>query len=106
MEESGGDMDYAKFREQHWFDIPDGCHWENIRSKSVYVGKHLQNALRKIENANFEQLHDVFGDAQWINKKRMSDEKMLNLIEHLFKDGFEFEKCPPRHYGRGLRISH
>ena len=27
-------------------------------------------------------LHDVFCGAQWTNKYRMSDEKMLDLMEH------------------------
>lgn len=101
LDESGGDMTYAEFRENHWFDIPSGCHWKNIRSKSVDVGKHLQNALRKIENANFEQLHDVFGDAQWTNKKRMSDEKMLNLIEHFSKMDLSLKNVPHDIMGEG-----
>lgn len=101
LEESGGDITYAEFRENHWFDIPSGCHWKNIRSKSIDVGKHLQNALRKIENANFEQLHDVFGDAQWTNKKRMSDEKMLNLIEHFSKMDLSLKSVPHDIMGEG-----
>jgi type I restriction enzyme M protein len=52
LEESDGDITYAEFRENHWFDISSGCHWKNIRSKSVDVGKHLQNALRKIDKAD------------------------------------------------------
>ncbi|MCF6148402.1 MAG: SAM-dependent DNA methyltransferase [Candidatus Kuenenia sp.] len=101
MEESGGDMDYAKFREQHWFDIPDGCHWKDIRSKTIDVGKHLQKALRKIENFNFEQLHDIFGDAQWTNKKRLSDEKLLDLIEHFSKMDLSLKNVPHDIMGEG-----
>lgn len=101
LEESKGDMTYAEFRENHWFDIPSGCHWKNIRNKSVDVGKHLQNALRKIENANFEQLHDVFGDAQWTNRKRMSDEKMLDLIEHFSKIDLSLKSVPHDIMGEG-----
>lgn len=101
LAESGNDLTYAEFRENHRFDIPPGCHWENIRSKTVDVGKHLQNALRKIENANFEQLHDVFGDAQWTNKKRMSDEKMLNLIEHFSQMDLSLKNVPHDIMGEG-----
>jgi len=101
MVESGDDITYSEFRENHWFDIPSGCHWKNIRNKSVDVGKHLQNALRKIENANFEQLHDVFGDAQWTNKKRMSDEKMLNLIEHFSQMDLSLKSVPHDIMGEG-----
>jgi type I restriction enzyme M protein len=101
MEESDGDMTYAEFRENHWFDIPKGSHWDDVRKKSVDVGKHLQNALRKIENANFGQLHDVFGDAQWTNKKRMSDEKMLDLIEHFSKMNLSLKNVPHDIMGDG-----
>ncbi|MCY7410737.1 MAG: type I restriction-modification system subunit M N-terminal domain-containing protein [Chitinophagales bacterium] len=30
---SGNDTTYAEFRENHWFDIPSGCHWKIIRNK-------------------------------------------------------------------------
>jgi len=85
LEESDGDLSYAQFAENHRFQIPEGCHWEDVRKKTVDVGAHLQKALNGIEKANFEMLHDVFGDAQWTNKRRMSDEKMLDLIEHFSK---------------------
>lgn len=101
FDESKGDMTYAEFRENHWFDIPSGCHWKNIRNKNLNVGDALQKALRKIENANFEQLHDVFGDAQWTNKKRMSDEKMLDLIEHFSKMDLSLKSVPHDIMGEG-----
>lgn len=82
LEESGNDLDYAKFKENHRFQIPEGCHWEDVRNKTVNVGECLQQAIIGIEKSNLEMLHDVFGDAQWTNKRRMSDEKMLDLIEH------------------------
>jgi len=100
-DESDGDKTYAEFRENHWFDIPSGCHWRNIRSKTSNVGDALQKALRRIENSNFEQLHDVFGDAQWTNKKRMSDEKMLNLIEHFSKMNLSLKNVPHDIMGEG-----
>lgn len=85
LNESNNDLDYAEFRENHRFQIPKGCHWEDVRKKTIDVGAALQAAINGIENANFEMLHDVFGDAQWTNKRRMSDEKMLDLIEHFSK---------------------
>jgi len=85
LEESGGDLTYAEFQENHRFQIPKDCHWEDVRKKTVNVGAALQKALSGIEKANFDMLHDVFGDAQWTNKRRMSDEKMLDLIEHFSK---------------------
>ncbi|MBX7227876.1 MAG: SAM-dependent methyltransferase, partial [Chitinophagales bacterium] len=46
------------------------------------------------EKANFEMLHDGFGDAQWTNKRRMSDEKMLDLIEHFSKMNLSVSNVP------------
>jgi len=95
LELSDGDLDYAQFRENHRFQIPDGCHWNDVRKITVDVGKKLQRALRAIENANFELLHDVFGDAQWTNKRRLSDEKLLG-------NGSHGKKCTARSDGRRL----
>ena len=56
---SDGDMDYAKFRENHRFQIPDGCHWSDIRATSTDIGKKLQTSLHEIEN-----LHNNIGFRQ------------------------------------------
>jgi type I restriction enzyme M protein len=101
LDESGGDLDYAFFAENHRFQIPEGCHWEDVRKKTVDVGAALQKALNDIEKANFEMLHDVFGDAQWTNKRRMSDEKMLDLIEHFSQMNLSVENVPHDIMGDG-----
>ena len=94
LEESDGDLDYASFAENHRFQIPKGCHWEDVRKKTVNVGESLVKAFNGIEKANFELLHDVFGDAQWTNKRRMSDEKLLDLIEHFSKMNLSVANVP------------
>lgn len=94
LEESGNDLSYADFREVHRFQIPKGCHWEDVRKKTTNVGMALQKALNGIEKANFEMFHDVFGDAQWTNKRRMCDEKMLDLIEHFSKFRLSVAEVP------------
>ena len=33
LEESGGDQEYAAFPENHRFQIPDGCHWSDVRER-------------------------------------------------------------------------
>jgi type I restriction enzyme M protein len=101
LAESNNDLDYAEFRENHRFQIPKGCHWEDVRRKTVDVGEALQRALSGIENANFEMLHDVFGDAQWTNKRRMSDEKMLDLIEHFSQMDLSVGNVPHDIMGQG-----
>jgi type I restriction enzyme M protein len=101
LKESGNDLSYAEFAENHRFQIPKGCHWEDVRKKTVDVGAALQKALSGIEKANFEMLHDVFGDAQWTNKRRMSDEKMLDLIEHFNKMRLTIAEVPHDIMGEG-----
>jgi type I restriction enzyme M protein len=46
-------------------------------------------------------LHDVFGDAQWTNKRRMSDEKMLDLIEHFSRMNLTVGNVPHDIIGEG-----
>lgn len=77
--EYGEGMDFAEF---HRFQIPDGCHWRDVRAHTTNVGQALQNALRGIEQANPRTLYGIFGDAQWTNKKRLSDALLCDLIEH------------------------
>ena len=101
LEESDGDLTFAEFAENHRFQIPDGCHWEDVRKKTIDVGAYLQQALNGIEKANFDMLHDVFGDAQWTNKRRMSDEKMLDLIEHFSKMNLSVANVPHDIMGEG-----
>lgn len=101
LKESRNDLSYAEFAENHRFQIPKNCHWEDVRKRTVDVGAYLQKALNGIEKANFDMLHDVFGDAQWTNKRRMSDEKMLDLIEHFSKMNLSVANVPHDIMGEG-----
>ena len=80
-----GDEQLAWFPESHRFQIPDDCHWNEVRATPVHVGAALQRALREIEKANPETLYGVFGDAQWTNKDRLPDALLKDLIEHFSK---------------------
>ncbi|TWU24886.1 putative type I restriction enzymeP M protein [Novipirellula galeiformis] len=82
LDESDGDQQYAQFPENHRFQVPEGCHWDDVRKKTSNVGKSLQRAMREIEKANPDTLYGIFGDAQWTNKDRLSDELLCNLVEH------------------------
>jgi len=82
LDESGGDVDYAAFAENHRFQVPKGAHWRDVRGKSKDVGKAIQATMREIEKANPDQLYGIFGDAQWTNKDRLSDATLRDLIEH------------------------
>ena len=82
LEESGGDEEYANLPEFHRFTIPAECHWQDVRETTTNVGQKLQYAFREIEKANQKHLYGIFGDTQWTNKDRLSDELLINLIEH------------------------
>jgi type I restriction enzyme M protein len=93
LEESEGDLEYAQFREHHWFQIPDGCHWNEIRAHSANIGYVLQTSLRGIEQANPDTLYGIFGDAQWTNKDRLSDALLKDLLEHFSKFTLDNRRC-------------
>ena len=77
-----GDNEAALFSENYGFQIPDGCHWRDVRTVATSVGQSLQSAMRGIEQANPHTLYGIFGDAQWTNKDRLSDTLLRDLIEH------------------------
>lgn len=82
LEESNGDIEYASLPEFHRFEIPKGCHWNDVRETTTNVGQAIEKALRGIEQANQEYLYGIFGDAQWSNKNKLSDRLLIDLIEH------------------------
>ena len=82
LEESGGDKAFAAYPENHRFQVPESAHWNEVRQHSKYVGKALQKAMRTIETANPAELFGIFGDAEWINKERLSDVMLQDLVEH------------------------
>ncbi|MGK0488157.1 MAG: type I restriction enzyme M protein [Candidatus Endobugula sp.] len=82
LEESDGDTEYASMPEMHRFEIPAGCHWQDVRETTTNVGQAIEKALRGIEQANQEYLYGIFGDAQWSNKNKLSDKLLIDLVEH------------------------
>ena len=82
LEESDGDADYASLPEFHRFEIPVGCHWQDVRETTSNVGLKIESSFRGIEQANQDLLYGIFGDAQWSNKDKLSDALLIDLIEH------------------------
>ena len=82
LDESGGDEEYALFPQNYRFQIPESCHWSDVRTVTTNVGSALQTAMRGIEKANPDTLYGIFGDAQWTNKDRLPDSLLRDLIEH------------------------
>ena len=85
LSESAGDKTYATLAEFHRFVIPEGSHWNDVRSATINVGQALQNAFREIEKANQKSLYGIFGDAPWTNKDKLTDSLLIDLIEHFSK---------------------
>ena len=86
LDESDGDVEYARFPEQHRFVIPEECHWDDIRQRGENLGSAIVEALRLIEEANPDTLYgvlSVFSTANFTDKTIVSDERFRNLIEHL-----------------------
>jgi type I restriction enzyme M protein len=77
-----GDEEAALFAENYRFQVPEGCHWRDVRQVTTNVGQALQTALRGIEQANPHTLYGIFGDAQWTNKESLTDALLRDLIEH------------------------
>ena len=79
LEESGGDTEFAALPEQHRFDIPEGCHWQDVRERNENLGAAIVGAMRKIELANPDTLYGVlsmFSAQKWTDKKNLSDGKI------------------------------
>ena len=101
MEESGGDVDYASFAENHRFQVPDCAHWRDVRAVSTNVGMAIQSAMRDIEKANPARLFGIFGDTQWTNKDRLTDATLRDLIEHFSTLTLSLANVPEDELGVG-----
>jgi len=94
LAESGEDLEFATFAENHRFVVPTDFHWNNVRETTSNVGMALQKAMQEIEKANPDVLYGIFGDAQWTNKQRLSDEILLDLIEHFSGQKLTIKNVP------------
>jgi len=78
-----GDADPVDFPEVHRFNVPEGCHWRDVRETPANVGAALSHAMREIERANPDTLYRVFGAADWGNREMLTDEILKDLLEGL-----------------------
>src|SRR5260221_12724115 len=51
LSESGGDEEFAAYRENHRFQVPPEAHWKKARQAAKNVGQVLQSSMRAIETA-------------------------------------------------------
>ena len=80
--DSGGDKAFASFAENHRFQIPNGCLWEDLRSKTENIGEAIVHTFRQIEKENADTLFGIFGNAPWSNKQKLPDATLIDLVEH------------------------
>ncbi len=52
LAESGGDEEYAQFPQNYRFQVPEDCHWSDVRAVTTNVGQKLQKAMRSIESGS------------------------------------------------------
>ena len=96
-----GDEDLADLPENHRFAIPDGCHWDDIRSVTSNIGATVLKAMRAIESANPDTLPGVFGDGDWGNKNLLPDSTLADLIEHFSTKTLSIANLPEDELGNG-----
>ena len=94
LAESDGDVKYARKPEFHRFQVPKGHHWRDVRETTTHVGMAIQQATQAIEKANPDTLDGIFGDAQWTNKDRLSDETLVDLLEHFSEHTLSIAQVP------------
>jgi type I restriction enzyme M protein len=99
LADSGGDEEYASLDEFHRFSIPEGAHWTDVRATTENVGTAIQNAMMALERANDATLRGIFGGARWTNKQRLSDETLLNLVEHFSSQNLSLANVPDDQLG-------
>jgi type I restriction enzyme M protein len=77
----GEEVSEEEEADYHRFDIPEGCHWKDLRSATSNVGVKLRKILDKLELANPSKLAGIFGDVAWGNKERLPESSLINLID-------------------------
>lgn len=76
-----GEADPSHFPEVHRFEVPEGCHWRDVRGRGSNVGTALLHSMREIERTNPDTLARVFGSADWANREKFSDALLKDMIE-------------------------
>ena len=104
LAESNGDLEYAAFDENHRFKIPADAHWNQVRQVTVNVGKAINDALNAIQKVNNQQLQGIFGDADWTNKERLSDNLLCQLIEHFSSRNLNIKNVPNDELGNAYEF--
>ena len=102
--EETNDEDFAKNPINHRFQIPKGCHWNDLRKNTKDIGMQIQKSMYEIGKANTNILFGIFGDANWGYKERLSDETLIDLIEHFSTENLSLSRVPDDQMGNGYEF--
>ncbi|MEA1053414.1 type I restriction-modification system subunit M N-terminal domain-containing protein, partial [Lamprobacter modestohalophilus] len=94
LENYGNDVELAKAEANERFIIPNGAHWNDVRTLPKDLGRALQTAMRAIEVANPGRFDGIFGDAPWTNRERLPDYTLKNLLEHFSTQTLSIDNVP------------
>lgn len=106
-----GGEEYAGMQAQELvIRIPDGAHWNDVRSVTENVGQRLVEAFIAIEQANpgvevdgrvVGGLEGIFGPKDgWTNKAKMPDHIITSLIEDFSRHDLSLASCPADEMGQ------
>lgn len=106
-----GGEEYAGMQAQELvIRIPDGAHWNDVRSVTENVGLRLVEAFITIEQANpgvevdgrvVGGLEGIFGPKDgWTNKAKMPDHIITSLIEDFSRYDLSLASCPADEMGQ------
>jgi len=101
LAEYGGAEELAEAEADERFRVPEGAHWNQVRTVPKNVGRAIQDAMRAIEAANPGRLDGIFGDAPWTNKERLPDRTLKNLLEHFSSQTLSIARVPEDSLGDG-----
>lgn len=106
-----GGEEYASMQAQELvIRIPEGAHWNDVRSVTENVGQRLVEAFITIEQANpgietdgrvVGGLEGIFGPKDgWTNKAKMPDHIITSLIEDFSRYDLSLASCPADEMGQ------
>jgi type I restriction enzyme M protein len=102
-----GDEEWVRNEYPMTFNIPEDCHWNDVRNTAKNVGAKLQSAFINIEAANPTQLQGIFGtfgDTVWTNSLKFTDAKIKDLLEHFSAYTLSTQNVPADLMGAGYEF--
>ena len=99
LAESGGDHEFAAFAENHRFQIPEGCLWEDVRSHTENVGR--PSTPRSARSRRPTRTRSTASSATPTGRTRRScpTRKLTDLIEHFSTKTLSNAAVPPDVFG-------